>query len=95
MIEVSENWENPFVVVAHAFVGLITYFAHTFWDIMNARSLRDINLICCKVELGHFRLVYGQWVWPDYCAITTVLKINYFAENWDISYFDKKKRKKI
>ena len=36
MIEVSENWENPFVVVAHAFVGLIPYFAHTFWDIKNA-----------------------------------------------------------
>ena len=75
MLEVSENWENPLVVVAHAFVGPITYFEHTFWDIYEC-MIRDINLICCKAELG---LVYRQWVWPDYCAITTVLKIKYFA----------------
>ena len=33
MLEVWENWENSHVVVAHAFVGLITFFAHTFWGI--------------------------------------------------------------
>ena len=87
MLKVWENWENSRVVVAHAFVGLIT-FLHTHFGAYEC-MIRDINLICCKAEL---RLVYGQWVWPNYCAIMSVPKINYFAETWDISYFDKKKK---
>ena len=33
MLKVWENWENSRIVVAHAFVGLITFFEHTFWGI--------------------------------------------------------------
>ena len=52
MLEVSENWENPLVVVAHAFVGLITYFEHTFWDIRMHDQGHQLNLLQSRARIG-------------------------------------------
>ena len=52
MLKVWENWENSRVIVAHAFVGLITFFAHTFWGIGVHDQGHQLNLLQSRTQTG-------------------------------------------
>ena len=88
MLEVWENWENPLAVVAHAFVGLITYFSHTFWGIWVHDQGHQLDLLQSRAQIGLWRVGVARLLHNHVGTENKLfcLKI--------ISYFDKKKNSK-
>ena len=52
MLKSEENWETSRVVVAHAFVGLVTFFAHIFWGIWVHDQGHQLNLLQSRTQIG-------------------------------------------